>query len=54
MFLKFFNYENPIVKRVLGIIDEISFDVVSKFFSRRRNEIGVDFRLTNKEFYKVE
>ena len=49
--LKFKSFENPILKKGLKILDEISLDLISKFFSQRRYLLGLSFRLTNPEFY---
>ena len=52
--LKLKNFENPILKKGIKLFDEVSLDLISKFFSHRRHLNGLDFRLTNHEFYRDE
>lgn len=49
--LKLKNFENPILRKGVDIIDEIATDLINKFFSQRRHVLGLGFRLTNTEFY---
>lgn len=49
--LKLKTFENPILKKGIKILDEVSLDLISKFFSHRRHLNGLDFKVTNHEFY---
>ncbi|MBI3308141.1 MAG: hypothetical protein HYZ79_02070, partial [Candidatus Melainabacteria bacterium] len=50
-FVKLLNLENETLKKLKGLFEEISGDLVSKFFSHRRYLLGKQFEVENPEFY---
>ena len=52
--LKLFKIENPYLGKLKSIVEGLSSDLVSKFFSERRHVLGFQFKAENPEFYKGE
>lgn len=51
-FLKLTKTENGFLQKSIGILEEISDYLISKFFSERRYIMGKQFRILNPEFYE--
>ena len=50
-FVKLLNPQNEKLQKLKGLFQEISGDLVSKFFSHRRYLLGRQFEVENPEFY---
>ena len=49
--LKLIKTENPYIEKLKTMIEGLSGDLVSKFFSERRHVLGFQFKAENPEFY---
>ena len=51
-FFKPLHFENPIFQKTKLIVEGLAGDLISKFFSERRHDMGFKFRAENPELYE--
>ena len=52
--LKVKEFENPVLQKACKVIDELTNNLIQKFFSERRHLIGHGFMVQNPEYYIEE